>query len=70
MLNNIQHSQLRLGTWNWLGFRKGKGIRNQTTFSKATLVTLFVSANDFCVHVLKEFWMWNIIQHSQLRLGS
>ena len=31
---------------------------------------LFVSVNELCVCVLKEFSMWNNIQRSQLRLGS
>ena len=34
------------------------------------VVILFVSVNELCVHVPKEFSMWNDIQHSQLRLGS
>ena len=70
MWNNIQHSQLRLGSWNWLDLRWGEKIRKRNTFLKATLVILFVSVNELCVHVPKEFSMWNDIQHSQLRLGS
>ena len=70
MWNNTRHSQLRLGSWNWLDSRWGEHIRKRNTFLKATLVILFVSVNELCVHVPKEFSMWNNIQPSQLRLGS
>ena len=70
MWNNIQHSQLRLGSWNWLDVRWGEQIRKRNTVLKATLVILFVSVNKLCVHVPTEFSMWNNIQPSQLRLGS
>ena len=62
MWNDIQHSQLRLGSWNWLDLRWGEKIRKRNTFLKATLVILFVSVNELCVHVPKEFSMWNNIQ--------
>ena len=70
MWNNIQHLQLRLGSSNWLDLGRGKKIRTQNTFLKATLVILFVSVNELCVHVAKEYSMWDDIQRSQLRLGS
>ena len=70
MWNDIQHSQLRLGSWKWLDFRWGEKIRKRNTFLKATLVILFVSVNELCVHVPTEFSMWNNIQPWQLRLGS
>ena len=70
MWNDIQHSQLRLGSCNWLGLRWGEKIRKRNTFLKATLVILFVSVNELCVHVPKEFSMRNNFQRSQLQLGS
>ena len=70
MWNNVQRSQLRPGSWNWLDFRWGETIWKRNTFLKATLVILFVSVNELCVHVPKEFSMWNNMQRSQLRLGS
>ena len=72
MWNNIQHSQLRLGSWNWLGLRLGerRDPEAEHLFLKASLVILFVSVNELCVHIPKELSMWNDIQHSQLRLGS
>jgi hypothetical protein len=70
MWNNIQLSRSRLGSWNWLDFRWGNRIRKRNTCLKATLVILFVSVNELCVHVPKEFSICIIIQHSQLRLGS
>ena len=69
MWNDIQHSQLRLGSCNWLDSRRGEEIRKRNTLLKATLVILFVSDNKLCVHVPKEFSLWNDIQHSQLRLA-
>ena len=70
MLNNIEHSQLRIGPWNRLDSIWVETIRKQNTTLNATLVTLFLSVNELCVHVPMEFLMWNNIQHSQLRLGS
>ena len=70
MRNNIQHSQLWLGSWNRLDVRWGEKIRNRNTFFKATLVISFVSVIEVCVHVPKVFSMWNNIQPSRLRLGS
>jgi hypothetical protein len=40
--NTIQHSQLRLGSWNWLDLRRGEKIRKRNTFLKATLVISFI----------------------------
>ena len=51
MWNGIQYSQLRLGPLNWLDLRLGEKTRRRDTFLKATLVILFVSVNDLCVHV-------------------
>ena len=70
MWNDIQPSQLRLVSWNWLNRRRGETIRKRNTFLKATLVILCVSINELCVHVPKEFSLWNDIQPSQIRLGS
>ena len=70
MWNGIQHSPLRLGPLIWLDPKWGEKTRKRNTLWKATLVILCVSVNDLCVHVPKEFSMWNGIQHSQLRLGS
>ena len=70
MWNDIQHSHLRLGSCNWPDLRWGEKIRKRNTFLKATLVILCVSVNELCVHVPKEFSMWNDIHHSQLQLGS
>ena len=69
MWNDIQHSQPRLGSWDWLDFRCGEKIRKWNTFLKATLVIFCVLVNELCLHVPTEFSMWNDIRHSQLRLG-
>ena len=62
MWNNIQHSQLRLGSWIWLDFRWwGESTRKRDTLLKATLVISFVSVNKRCVHFPNEFSMWNNI---------
>ena len=70
MWNDIHHSQLRLGSFNRLGLRCDEKIRKQNTFLKTTLVSVFASVYELCVHAPNEFLMWNDIQHSQLRLGS
>ena len=71
MWNNIQRLQLRLGSRNWLYRGWGEKIRKQNSFFESHLGHfLFVSVNEPCVHVPKEFSMWNNIQRSQLRLGS
>ena len=61
---------LRLGSWNWLDSRCVERIRKRNTFLSATLVILLLPFNELCVHVPKEFSMWNNIERSQLRLGS
>ena len=63
MWNEIEHSQLGLGSWNWLDFRWGEVVQKRnTSLLKATLVIVFVSVNDeLFVHVPKEFSMWNNI---------
>ena len=68
-VRNIQHSQPRLGSWNWLDLKWGERTRKRDTILKATLAILFVSVNELCAHVPKEFLMWNNVQHSQLQLG-
>ena len=70
MWNDIQDSQLRLGSYNWLDIRREEGIRKWDTSLKAILVNLVLSVNELCARVPKEFPMWYAIQHSQLRLGS
>ena len=37
---------------------------------RGTLVNLLVTFNELCVHVPKEFSMWDDVERSQLRRGS
>ena len=65
--NDVQHSPLRRGSWNRLELDELKRSGSGTLFESH--LSQLVSFNELCVHVPKEFSMWNIIQHSQLRRG-
>ena len=59
MRNNVEHSQLRWGSWNWPDSRCVETTRKHSKFLRAPLAILFTPFNGLCIYVSEACSMWN-----------